>query len=235
MSLQNLVWFAKHRRETYERLLYKKTGTRSAWEYPFAAAGVNVTFALVDVLELRGGTRVRRRGGSGGRAFGNDARAAHERRGGVFGPARPRDSLDRARCAFGRRARRAFARLERLECRSRFRRLNICTRRSGKCSITSGWTKRRRTWSSRVSWTARRTECVWRWKGRGKRRGGARWRACETRSGSTASSARNKTFLFPGRRITRRFVPNFYFKLQVRRPLRSSETARKSRFEIQPF
>ena len=57
LSLQNLVWFAKHRRETYERLLYKKTGTRSAWEYPFAAAGVNVTFALVDVLELRGGTR----------------------------------------------------------------------------------------------------------------------------------------------------------------------------------
>lgn len=58
LSLQNLVWFAKHRRETYERLLYKKTGTRSAWEYPFAAAGVNVTFALVDLLELRGpGTR----------------------------------------------------------------------------------------------------------------------------------------------------------------------------------
>ena len=58
LSLQNLVWFAKHRRETYERLLYKKTGTGSAWEYPFAAAGVNVTFALVDLLELRGsGTR----------------------------------------------------------------------------------------------------------------------------------------------------------------------------------
>ena len=57
LSLQNLVWFAKHRRETYERLLEKKTGARSAWEYPFAAAGVNVTFALVDVLELRGGAR----------------------------------------------------------------------------------------------------------------------------------------------------------------------------------
>ena len=53
LSLQNLVWFAKNRRDLYDRLLWKKNGTRSAWEYPFAAAGVNVTFALVDVLELR--------------------------------------------------------------------------------------------------------------------------------------------------------------------------------------
>lgn len=53
LSLQNLVWFAKNRRETYDSLLKKKNGTRSAWEYPFAAAGVNVTFALVDLLELR--------------------------------------------------------------------------------------------------------------------------------------------------------------------------------------
>ena len=58
LSLQNLVWFAKHRPATYERLLRKKTGARSEWEYPFAAAGVNVTFALVDLLELRGETRV---------------------------------------------------------------------------------------------------------------------------------------------------------------------------------
>lgn len=57
LSLQNLVWFAKNRRDLYDRLLWKKNGTRSAWEYPFAAAGVNVTFALVDVLELRGASR----------------------------------------------------------------------------------------------------------------------------------------------------------------------------------
>ena len=121
LSLQNLVWFAKHRRETYERLLYKKTGTRSAWEAVRRGGGQRNVRAGRRVGTARRNARVRRRGGSGGRAFGNDARAAHERRGGVFGPARPRDSLDRARCAFGRRARRAFARLERLECRSRFR------------------------------------------------------------------------------------------------------------------
>ena len=59
MSLQNLAWFAKHQPKVYRRLLSKSDGVRSEWEYPFAAAGVNVTFALVDLLELgREGERV---------------------------------------------------------------------------------------------------------------------------------------------------------------------------------
>ncbi len=59
MSLQNLAWFAKHQPKVYKRLLSKSDGVRSEWEYPFAAAGVNVTFALVDLLELgREGERV---------------------------------------------------------------------------------------------------------------------------------------------------------------------------------
>ena len=53
LSLENLLWFAVNDHETYERIQKKKTGTRSEWEYPFAAAGVNVTFNLVDLLELR--------------------------------------------------------------------------------------------------------------------------------------------------------------------------------------
>ena len=34
-------------------LLGKIQGTRSDWEYPFAVAGVNITFALQELLELR--------------------------------------------------------------------------------------------------------------------------------------------------------------------------------------
>ena len=52
MSLQNLVWFAERQPRVYRRLLSKSDGERSEWEYPFAAAGVNVTFALVHLLEL---------------------------------------------------------------------------------------------------------------------------------------------------------------------------------------
>ena len=54
LSLHNLLWFAKHAPETYERILHKTTGHRSDWEYPFAAAGVNITFALISLLQLRG-------------------------------------------------------------------------------------------------------------------------------------------------------------------------------------
>ena len=34
-------------------LLQKSDGTRSEWEYPFAAAGVNITFMLEELLDLR--------------------------------------------------------------------------------------------------------------------------------------------------------------------------------------
>jgi hypothetical protein len=83
LSLQNLLWFAKNEKETYDRLLHKRTGKRSEWEYPFAAAGVNVTFALVDLLELRDSSSKKIVHGAGvvtnaraGNA-GNESREAH--------------------------------------------------------------------------------------------------------------------------------------------------------------
>jgi hypothetical protein len=52
LSLQLLVHFAEHHREEFEALMKKTRGNRSEWEYPFAAAGVNITFMLVEILEL---------------------------------------------------------------------------------------------------------------------------------------------------------------------------------------
>lgn len=52
MSLENLVWFARNQPRVYQRLMTKQDGARSEWEYPFAAAGVNITFQLVNMLEL---------------------------------------------------------------------------------------------------------------------------------------------------------------------------------------
>ena len=57
MSLENLAWFAEHQPRVFQRLMHKRDGVRSQWEYPFAAAGVNITFQLVDVLELRDKTK----------------------------------------------------------------------------------------------------------------------------------------------------------------------------------
>ncbi|XP_038713187.1 ELMO domain-containing protein A-like isoform X3 [Tripterygium wilfordii] len=34
------------------RLLFKEDGMRATWEYPFAAAGINVTFMLIQMLDL---------------------------------------------------------------------------------------------------------------------------------------------------------------------------------------
>ena len=45
LSLHNLGYMAEHFPETFDRLMHKRTGTRSEWEYPFAAAGVNLTFS----------------------------------------------------------------------------------------------------------------------------------------------------------------------------------------------
>ena len=49
LSLHNLGYMAEHFPETFDRLMHKRTGTRSEWEYPFAAAGVNLTFMLSGV------------------------------------------------------------------------------------------------------------------------------------------------------------------------------------------
>ncbi|GAB4844274.1 hypothetical protein Ancab_037638 [Ancistrocladus abbreviatus] len=52
ISLENLLFLAKNFPRTFEDLLRKQEGDRAMWEYPFAVAGVNVTFMLIQMLDL---------------------------------------------------------------------------------------------------------------------------------------------------------------------------------------
>lgn len=52
ISLENLLFFAKTFATSFQCLLKKQGGKRAAWEYPFAAAGVNITFMLIQMLDL---------------------------------------------------------------------------------------------------------------------------------------------------------------------------------------
>ncbi|GER26309.1 ELMO/CED-12 family protein [Striga asiatica] len=58
LSLENLLFFArnypvwKHLKATFHRLLLKQGGERAKWEYPFAVAGINITFMLIQMLDL---------------------------------------------------------------------------------------------------------------------------------------------------------------------------------------
>jgi len=36
--------------------LNKQDGTRADWEYPFAVAGINISFMLANMLDLQAGT-----------------------------------------------------------------------------------------------------------------------------------------------------------------------------------
>ncbi|KAH7434446.1 hypothetical protein KP509_06G018100 [Ceratopteris richardii] len=53
ISLENLLFFAKNFQKTFNQLLHKEGGRRATWEYPFAVAGVNLTFMLIQMLDLR--------------------------------------------------------------------------------------------------------------------------------------------------------------------------------------
>ncbi|XP_068658723.1 uncharacterized protein [Aristolochia californica] len=55
ISLENLIFFAKKHPESFQRLLHKKEGRRAEWEYPFAVAGINVSFMLAQMLDLQSG------------------------------------------------------------------------------------------------------------------------------------------------------------------------------------
>ncbi|XP_057870047.1 uncharacterized protein LOC131076744 isoform X7 [Cryptomeria japonica] len=55
ISLENLLFFAKTFPKSFQRLLQKQEGNRATWEYPFAVAGVNITFMLIQILDLRSG------------------------------------------------------------------------------------------------------------------------------------------------------------------------------------
>ena len=52
----NWLWYMNQK--TFQQLLCKKGGRRATWEYPFAVAGVNVTFMLIQMLELRCGMNI---------------------------------------------------------------------------------------------------------------------------------------------------------------------------------
>ncbi|XP_006375164.3 uncharacterized protein LOC18105081 isoform X3 [Populus trichocarpa] len=52
ISLENLLFFARNFPTSFQDLLQKREGDRSVWEYPFAVAGVNITFMLIQMLDL---------------------------------------------------------------------------------------------------------------------------------------------------------------------------------------
>ncbi|CAL9780595.1 unnamed protein product [Musa acuminata subsp. burmannicoides] len=52
VSLENLLFFVGTYPASFRRLLFKQEGNRATWEYPFAVAGVNISFMLTQMLEL---------------------------------------------------------------------------------------------------------------------------------------------------------------------------------------
>ncbi|KAL6906034.1 hypothetical protein ACP4OV_003635 [Aristida adscensionis] len=55
ISLENLIYFARNYPDSFHRLLHKADGNRAEWEYPFAVAGVNISYMLVQMLDLQSG------------------------------------------------------------------------------------------------------------------------------------------------------------------------------------
>ncbi|XP_022762503.1 ELMO domain-containing protein A-like [Durio zibethinus] len=52
ISLENLLFFGRTYPASFRRLLFKQDGIRATWEYPFAVAGINVSFMLIQMLDL---------------------------------------------------------------------------------------------------------------------------------------------------------------------------------------
>lgn len=55
ISMENLIFFAKTYPEAFQSLLHKSEGKRAEWEYPFAVAGINISFMLIQMLDLQSG------------------------------------------------------------------------------------------------------------------------------------------------------------------------------------
>jgi hypothetical protein len=53
LGLECLLYLAEEHPDTFARLMNKQEGQRSDWEYPFAVAGLNLTFMLEEVVGLR--------------------------------------------------------------------------------------------------------------------------------------------------------------------------------------
>ncbi|GJP68077.1 hypothetical protein CLOP_g24827 [Closterium sp. NIES-67] len=52
-ALENLVYYARTYPRSFQRIMRKQEGRRAEWEYPFGAAGVNITVLLISILDLR--------------------------------------------------------------------------------------------------------------------------------------------------------------------------------------
>uniref|UniRef100_A0A0E0KD43 ELMO domain-containing protein n=1 Tax=Oryza punctata TaxID=4537 RepID=A0A0E0KD43_ORYPU len=53
ISLENLIFFARNYPGSFQALLNKIQGQRADWEYPFAVAGINISFMLIQMLDLQ--------------------------------------------------------------------------------------------------------------------------------------------------------------------------------------
>ncbi|XP_042430153.1 ELMO domain-containing protein A-like [Zingiber officinale] len=53
ISVENMLFFARNYPRSFQDLLQKQNGERALWEYPFAVAGVNITFMLIQMLDLQ--------------------------------------------------------------------------------------------------------------------------------------------------------------------------------------
>lgn len=58
VSLENLIFFARQYPDSFQRLLHKQEGKRAEWEYPFAVAGINISFMLTQMLNLQSGKQL---------------------------------------------------------------------------------------------------------------------------------------------------------------------------------
>lgn len=55
ISLENLLYFAKTFPKSFQDLLQKQECDWSVSEYPFVVTGVNITFMLIQMLDLEAG------------------------------------------------------------------------------------------------------------------------------------------------------------------------------------
>ncbi|KAG5374738.1 hypothetical protein BRARA_J00196 [Brassica rapa] len=53
IALENLLFSARTYPVCFRRLLLKQKGDRAKWEYPFAVAGINISFMLIQMLDLQ--------------------------------------------------------------------------------------------------------------------------------------------------------------------------------------
>ncbi|XP_022943361.1 ELMO domain-containing protein A-like isoform X1 [Cucurbita moschata] len=53
ISLENLLFFSRTFPASFRRLLWKEGGNRATWEYPFAVAGINISYMLIQMLDLK--------------------------------------------------------------------------------------------------------------------------------------------------------------------------------------